>query len=253
MPSQHALIADIGGTNARFALVDPAAPHPEPMHARALSTVDFASLQHAANHYLQTVGARPRRAAIAVACPVDGDEIRLTNRAWSCSREELRTSLGLDELQLLNDFGAVAWAVTALRPDDRVALYGPVAEPLAGPISVLGPGTGLGVGFLLGAQPGSWRVVETEGGHVSFAPLDDEERAIAQWLTARHGRVSNERLLCAVTGCRRWMRCFVARPTQGSAIPPTSSPQRSAARTRPRGKRWRGSARYSAASPAIAR
>ena len=196
MPSQHALIADIGGTNARFALVDPAAPHPEPMHARALSTVDFASLQHAANHYLQTVGARPRRAAIAVACPVDGDEIRLTNRAWSCSREELRTSLGLDELQLLNDFGAVAWAVTALRPDDRVALYGPVAEPLAGPISVLGPGTGLGVGFLLGAQPGGWRVVETEGGHVSFAPLDDEERAIAQWLTARHGRVSNERLLC---------------------------------------------------------
>ena len=174
MPSQHALIADIGGTNARFALVDPAAPHPEPMHARALSTVDFASLQHAANHYLQTVGARPRRAAIAVACPVDGDEIRLTNRAWSCSREELRTSLGLDELQLLNDFGAVAWAVTALRPDDRVALYGPVAEPLAGPISVLGPGTGLGVGFLLGAQPGGWRVVETEGGHVSFAPLDDE-------------------------------------------------------------------------------
>ena len=127
---------------------------------------------------------------------IDGDEIRLTNRAWSCSREELRTSLGLDELQLLNDFGAVAWAVTALRPDDRVALYGPVAEPLAGPISVLGPGTGLGVGFLLGAQPGSWRVVETEGGHVSFAPLDDEERAIAQWLTARHGRVSNERLLC---------------------------------------------------------
>ena len=196
MPSQHALIADIGGTNARFALVDPAAPDPEPLQPQALRAADFASLQHAANHYLQTVGARPRRAAIAVACPVDGDEIRLTNRAWSCSREELRTSLGLDELQLLNDFGAVAWAVTALRPDDRVALYGPVAEPLAGPISVLGPGTGLGVGFLLGAQPGGWRVVETEGGHVSFAPLDDEERAIAQWLTARHGRVSNERLLC---------------------------------------------------------
>ena len=196
MANALALVADIGGTNARFALADPAAQVAEPLHAQALRTADFASLQHAASHYLQSAGVRPRRAVIAVASPVDGDEIRLTNRAWSCSREELRTALGLDELQLLNDFGAVAWAVTALRPEDRITLHGPATGPMVGPVSVLGPGTGLGVALLVGSPREGWRVVETEGGHVSFAPLDEEEQAIADWFTARYGRVSNERVLC---------------------------------------------------------
>lgn len=190
-----ALVADIGGTNARFALVDPVADVHELLQPQSLDNAAFASLQHAANHYLQSVGVRPARAAIAVACPATGDEIRLTNRAWSCSREELRTALGLEELLVINDFGAIAWAVTALRADERVHLHGPVTESPAGPISVLGPGTGLGVGLLVGSRPGGWHVVETEGGHASFAPLDDEEQLIARWFTERHGRVSNERLL----------------------------------------------------------
>lgn len=190
-----ALVADIGGTNARFALVDPVAEVPELLQPSSLDNAAFASLQHAANHYLQSVGARPAHAAIAVACPVSGDEIRLTNRAWSSSREELRTALGLEELLLINDFGAIAWAVTALRADERVHLHGPVTESPEGPISVLGPGTGLGVGLLVGSRRGGWHVVETEGGHASFAPLDDEEQLVARWFTERHGRVSNERLL----------------------------------------------------------
>ena len=108
-----ALIADIGGTNARFALTD-AAPVPRILHSRSLRNGDYASLQHAAEAYLGDVGARPRRAALALACPVHTDEIRLTNRAWSFNRSELRDALGLDELNLLNDFGAVAWSVPAL-------------------------------------------------------------------------------------------------------------------------------------------
>jgi glucokinase len=191
-----ALIADIGGTNARFALTDPAAARPTCLHSKSLRNADFASLQHAAEHYLSLVGSRPARAAIALACPITGDEIRLTNRAWSFSRGELRQALGLDELQLINDFGAVAHAVPALAPDERVFLYGQAREPLEGPISMLGPGTGLGVAQLVGAQDRGWEVVETEGGHVSFAPQGDEEQAIARWLTSRHGRVSNERVLC---------------------------------------------------------
>jgi glucokinase len=191
-----ALIADIGGTNARFALTDPAAARPTCLHSKSLRNADFASLQHAAEHYLSLVGSRPARAAIALACPITGDEIRLTNRAWSFSRGELRQALGLDELQLINDFGAVAHAVPALAPDERVFLYGQPREPLEGPISMLGPGTGLGVALLVGAQDRGWEVVETEGGHVSFAPQGDEEQAIARWLTSRHGRVSNERVLC---------------------------------------------------------
>ena len=191
-----ALVADIGGTNARFALVDPSAPGPELLQPQSLCNAEFASLQHAASHYLRAVDAQPGRAAIAVASPVAGDEIHLTNLAWSFGREELRTALGLDELLLLNDFGAIGWAVPALRPGDRVALYGDAAEPMVGPISLLGPGTGLGVGLLVGSQAEGWHVVETEGGHVSFAPQGDEEQRIARWFIARHGRVSNERVLC---------------------------------------------------------
>ena len=193
--SSLALIADIGGTNARFALTDVEAPEIGMRHARSLPNAEFASLQHAIEHYLNQVNERPRRAAIAVASPVDADEIRLTNRAWSFSRSELQRTLGLDELRLLNDFGAVAWAVPALQPDETIALYGPLRSPLAGPITVIGPGTGLGVGLLVGARE-NWQVVETEGGHVSFAPLGEEEEIIARWLTARFGRASTERVLC---------------------------------------------------------
>jgi glucokinase len=191
-----ALIADIGGTNARFALTDLAAPERRVTECRVLRNADYASLQHAAEDYLAGLGTRPRRAAIAVACPVAGDEIRLTNRAWSFSRAELRAALALDQLLLLNDFGAVACAVPALAPSDRVALYGRSSEPLQGPVSMLGPGTGLGVALLVGSDARGWHTVETEGGHISFAPQGDEEQAIARWQVARHGRVSNERLLC---------------------------------------------------------
>lgn len=190
------LIADIGGTNARFALTDPASPTPSVQQAQSLCNAEFASLQHAAEHYLGSVGVRPGRAAIAVASPVASDEIRLTNRAWSFSRRELRSALGLHELRILNDFGAVAWAVPALQGADRISLHGPASGPLRGPVTVLGPGTGLGVAMLVGDAERGWQVVETEGGHVSYAPIGEEEHTIARWMIARFGRVSNERLLC---------------------------------------------------------
>ena len=190
------MVADIGGTNARFALTDPKRAAPRLSHQQSLPCAEFASLQQAAEYYLESVGKQPTRAVIAVASPGGGDEIRLTNRAWSFSRHELQKSLGLDALDVLNDFGAVAWAVPALGPADAVTLHGGRAAPLCGPISVLGPGTGLGVALLTGDAACGWQVVETEGGHVSFAPLGEEEHLIARWLNARFDRVSNERLLC---------------------------------------------------------
>lgn len=190
-----ALVADIGGTNARFALADCTAQTPRLHQQQCLPAAEFASLQHAAEHYLQAVGQTPRQAAIAVACPVREDEIRLTNRAWSFSQSELRAALNLERLKVLNDFGAAAWTVPVLTEADSAPLYGPQAMPLRGPISVLGPGTGLGVALLVECG-GRWQVVETEGGHVSFAALGTEERLIADWLGARHGRVSVERALC---------------------------------------------------------
>ncbi len=193
--NELALIADIGGTNARFALTDLAATEVAIIEPRALAGENFASLQHAAEHYLAAVGVKPRRAALAVASPVEQDEIRLTNRAWSFSRAELQYSLGLDELRMLNDFGAVAWAIPALAPEHRVHLYGPNPAPANGPVSVIGPGTGLGVGLLIGSPERGWQAVETEGGHVTFAPIGDEEHRIARWLEARFGRTSTERVL----------------------------------------------------------
>jgi len=193
-----AMIADIGGTNARFALTNLAHAEPVLLHQQSLPNNEFASLQHAAEHYLASVGAKPKRAAIAVASPVAHDEIRLTNRAWSFSQRELAQALHLDSLTLLNDFGAVAHAIPALSPDDVVSLHGDPGAPLSGPVSVLGPGTGFGVALLIGDARSGFRIVETEGGHVSFAPLGDEEQTIARWLGARFGRVSTERLLSGI-------------------------------------------------------
>ena len=193
--SELALIADIGGTNARFAMTDLATAEVGIIESRTLAGEEFASLQHAAEHYLADVGVKPRRAALAVASPVDRDEIRLTNRAWSFSRAELQQTLALDELRMLNDFGAIAWAIPALKAEDRVHLYGPSPPVSHGPISVIGPGTGLGVGLLIGSPEHGWQAVETEGGHVTFAPIGDEEHRIARWLEARFGRPSTERVL----------------------------------------------------------
>jgi len=199
IPDDAVLVADIGGTNARFALAvsgagaPPGRPHL--IHQITLATADFASLQHAAEHYLERCGTRPWRAAFAVACPVTGDEIRLTNRAWAFSRSELSSALNLDELIVINDFGAVARAVPALGAGDVVALHGTLDTVPAAPVSVIGPGTGLGVALLVAGPDGPWQVIETEGGHISFAPQGDEEQCIAEWMTARHGRVSVERVL----------------------------------------------------------
>ncbi|TZF88424.1 glucokinase [Cognatilysobacter lacus] len=190
------LIADIGGTNARFALTDLDASKPDLRDVKPLRCADFASLQHACEHYLESVGATPSRAAMAVASPVDTDEIRLTNRAWSFSRRELEQALRLVHLRMLNDFGAVAWAVPALSGDDAVPLYGPAALPPRSPVTVIGPGTGLGVALLTGDATHGWHVIETEGGHATFAPVIEEDRLIARWLDSLHGRTSNERVLC---------------------------------------------------------
>ena len=190
-----ALIGDIGGTNARFALTDPAAERPRILQEHTYSDAEVGSLAEAGRRYLAATGARPRRAALAVASPIEGDQIRLTNRGWSTSRDALQQAIGLDTLQLLNDFAAIAWAAPHLAAGDRTAINGAIASPPVGPVTLIGAGTGLGVALLTGSPTQGWHVVPTEGGHASFAPIDDEERKLAAWLRVRHGRVSTERLL----------------------------------------------------------
>ncbi|WP_155951942.1 glucokinase [Pseudoxanthomonas suwonensis] len=196
----HLLIADIGGTNARFALADPDASVPLlDDSVREFAVADFPSLADAARHYLDQAGAEARRGVFAVAGRVDGDEARITNHPWVISRTRTRDMLGFEQVHLINDFAAQAMAISLFRAEDVVPIGGtgwtpaPLSEPRT--YAVLGPGTGLGVGGLM-IRDGRCYPLETEGGHVSFPPGTPEETRILEILSAQFGRVSNERLIC---------------------------------------------------------
>jgi glucokinase len=193
--ADSALLADIGATRARFALTRLSAGEPGFENAAALDSHGFPSLAAAASAYLDKhhAGRRPRIAAFAVASPIMGDRVRFTNLPWDFSIAELRHDLGLTRLDVVNDFAAVSRAVPALTASDLLQLGG--GAPVAGaPVAALGPGTGLGVSGLV-PFGGHWRVLPTEGGHVSVAAEDDREAAIIAALRHAFGHVSAERLL----------------------------------------------------------
>jgi glucokinase len=201
MDANHVLLADIGGTNARFALADASAPSPLVAGSvREHAVADFASLPDAARAYLDATGAKPRGMVAAVAGRIEGDEARITNFPWTISTRRTCAVLGLERMRLVNDFTAQSMAVLALRPDEASAI-GPA--PWSGRrgergnarnFAVIGPGTGLGVGGLL-IRDGRPFALATEGGHVDFAPGTPEEIAILQQLAQEFGRVSVERLV----------------------------------------------------------
>ena len=196
----RSLLADIGGTNARFALADcdAAAPLLDDS-VREYAVADFPSLADAARHYLDQTGAKAQHGVFAVAGRVDGDEARITNHPWVISLARTRDALGFKDLKLVNDFAAQAMAVSLLTPTDVVVIGGAQwsPAPLSAPrtYAVIGPGTGLGVGGLV-IRDGRRYPLETEGGHVSFPPGTPEEIEILEHLSAQFGRVSNERLIC---------------------------------------------------------
>jgi len=197
MDAAPVLLADIGGTNARFALarLDPAALQHDSI--RTYAVADFPSLADAAAHYLAETGAHVARAVMAVAGRVDGDVARLTNHPWVISASRVREALGLDALHLVNDFVAQSMAIRLLQPEDVVPIGASAwTTPSAGDrtFAAVGPGTGLGVGGLL-VRGGRWFPLATEGGHASFAPGTPEEIAILERLSQDYGRVSNERLV----------------------------------------------------------
>ena len=185
------VIADIGGTHARFALLDAQGQY---YAEQTLICTDFSGLTAAVNAYLHTVGARhPRRAALAVATPITGDWIEFTNSAWSFSTEAARRELGLEQLTILNDFTALALALPLLAPEERRAVGGGAAVPEA-PIALIGPGTGLGVSGLVWSGQ-RWIPLQTEGGHVTFSPVNEHEWSLSRILQRQFGHVSPERLL----------------------------------------------------------
>jgi glucokinase len=182
------LVADIGGTNARFAL---AGADRLPRDQRKLLVADFPGPVEAARAYL--AGREVQDAVLAVATPVDSDWIDLTNSPWAFSVEEARKALGLKRLAIINDFTAQALAVPRLGFDERT-LIKPGQPQRGGAIAVIGPGTGLGVAGLLPVQD-AWYPIPSEGGHISLAPHDEREAALLLRLQAQFGHVSNERVL----------------------------------------------------------
>ncbi len=188
------LVADIGGTNARFGWVEDASL--EVRHIQRLPVAAHETPAHAAQAYLAAQGLpAPRRAAFAVATAVDGDEVDFTNSHWRFSRSALAKSLGLEALLVLNDFEALALSLPRLgAPQLRAS--GPLPVP-RGTLAVIGPGTGLGVGGVVQTAHG-WVALPGEGGHATLAPGDELESRLIDAVRREHAHVSAERLLSGI-------------------------------------------------------
>jgi glucokinase len=193
------LLADIGGTNARFALeTKPGCIE----HVVVLPCAEHASLTHALRAYLALPaivaagGAALRHAAIAIANPVEGDLVRMTNHHWEFSIEAVRADCALQTLLLVNDFTALARSLPLLSVEQKCQVGAGQALP-GSALGLIGPGTGLGVSGLIPCGEG-WTALLSEGGHVSFSPIDDSEIAILQFALREFEHVSAERLLSGV-------------------------------------------------------
>jgi glucokinase len=173
------LLADIGGSATRFAVCEPGG------RAERVTIIDNETVsgpEAAIRRYLDETGLAPRAAVLAVAGPVAGGEIKLTNRDWQFNCDQLAARFGFDRIHAVNDFEAVAHALPVLRPDEARPL-GRAVPPQRGPKAVLGPGTGLGVAALV-PHGKEWIALASEGGHVSFGPAAADERIVFQRLAA---------------------------------------------------------------------
>lgn len=188
---------DIGGTHARFAVAQVADGRVEHLgDAVTMPTAEHASFQTAWEAFgTQLKRPLPDAVAIAIAAPVQGEVIKFTNNPWIIRPALIHEKLGVQHSILVNDFEAVGHAVAQAKGEHFLHLSGPdVPLPSSGTISIIGPGTGLGVAHIW-RDDGDYHVVATEGGHVDFAPLDGIEDAILARLRARYRRVSAERVV----------------------------------------------------------
>jgi len=187
------LLADVGGTNVRFAL------ETAPMcigEVTAYKVADHASLEAAMRLYMSTLadGERPGHAAIGLANPVTGDHVKLTNHNWAFSIEAMRQALALDTLVAINDFTSLALALPYL-PAGELAPVRPGSPVATAPRALIGPGTGLGVSGLVPAPGGGAVALAGEGGHIEVMPATDDEWIAWRAAHDQLGRVSAERLL----------------------------------------------------------
>ncbi|MAD74373.1 MAG: glucokinase [Rheinheimera sp.] len=188
----YAIVADIGGTNARFSRVNLNSLNLDKVAVYPCAT--FASLADALAHYQQEQQlSNLKHVAIAIACPVNGDSISMTNFHWNFSVSAMQQQLGLERLLVMNDFTAVAMSLPALTKNDKVQLGNGTAQSHL-PMAVLGAGTGLGVAHLISVN-NQFIPLPGEGGHVDWAAQTEQEWFIQQVLRKEYGHVSPERVL----------------------------------------------------------
>ncbi len=195
MATDPVLVADIGGTNARFALArindgDVIVDNVQKQHA-----VDFGSIRDAAGAYLESVAVNPSAACFAVAGPVTDDSIKFTNSPWALDIAFVKRALKLERLVVVNDFEALAHGVSSLGKPGDFSLIKPGKGDPRGPTLVFGPGTGLGQALIVPLADGRERIIPTEGGHVAFAPRTPDEIELMRFIARDHSRVSAERIL----------------------------------------------------------
>ena len=231
------LVADIGGTNARFAIARGDSRTGFAIdNVRRFENRHFEDLREAAHTYLEGCeGDRPRGGCIAVAGPVSPGVVRLTNSTWHFHPDVLARELGMDALVAVNDFAAQARGAPLAPLEDTITVRDAKADRGA-PCAVLGPGTGLGLGLLI-PRDGDFIVVPTEGGHAGFAPRSEEEAAVGRFIASEQGFASWERLLsgaglvnihralCGLDGVP-WPKARPEDITQEALVDPTSVSRR---------------------------
>jgi glucokinase len=185
------LLADIGASYARFCIERVRGSFE---HVAVLPCDDYPGFTAVVQAYLATLpGIRPRHGAVAIANPIEGDRVRMTNRDWAFSLQEAQRQLELSTLLVVNNYTALAMSLPHVGPDGRRQVGGGEAQP-DGVIGLIGPGAGLGVSGLVPSGD-RWVTLATEGGHVSFAPTDERELRVLQYAWKTMPRVSAERLL----------------------------------------------------------
>jgi len=185
------VVADVGGTNIRLAVC--CNKTGEMQQVRTFACVEFLTLDAALFQYFSTLTDPVSALCIGIACPVEDDQVSMTNLSWTFSQQALKEKLQLESLYVINDYTAISLAVPFLREQDKIKIG--QGEPQQGEnMAVFGPGTGLGVAHIIHAGH-KWLSLDGEGGHTSFAPNSREQTDILLLLQEQFGHVSTERLL----------------------------------------------------------
>lgn len=184
---------DVGGTNARLAVVELDGRTARVSRERKYRSRDYPGLAPIVRRFCEEEGTRPDRACFGIACPVVGDDCTAPNLPWTINARQLAADIEIPRVAIINDFVAVGYGIESLGPSDLVTLQEGKPEP-QGPIALIGAGTGLGQGFLLWEKD-YYRVLASEGGHGDFAPRGTLQADCLQFLRREFDHVSWERLL----------------------------------------------------------